>query len=300
MLCTAACCSLANWAPVCSMYAAGGPVYVAWTTWPVRWVGCQVRPCLSLLLLCSCSPDLSCLEHHQQLFSLDVAAAACAAGSSWALHSLQLGHLVHLEALRELRLAEGCCEEASTSPRGSSGNSCRGSPGMKGTGSYRSGCSKGRCATRLMQALEKYCCSVQPACAAPCLFLAAAVQAYTCREGQAADRCLFCTLPCCCSHWLPCCSGHPSQITSLELSGPVTDQSLGQLPGQFPGLKRLTVDSSYFARCSRKQQLGLGWLRVDGCCTDMCASNVYLECRSTQWACEQRTTCCLTLVVSFC
>lgn len=51
---------------------------------------------------------------------------------------------------------------------------------------------------------------------------------------------------CACSHWLPCT--HLSQVTSLELRGPVTDQSLGQLPTQLPCLKRLTVDSSYFAR----------------------------------------------------
>jgi hypothetical protein len=52
----------------------------------------------------------------------------------------------------------------------------------------------------------------------------------------------------CCSHWLPSCTGHLAQVTSLELSGPVTDHALGQLPGLFPGLLRLTVDSSYFAR----------------------------------------------------
>lgn len=61
------------------------------------------------------------------------------------------------------------------------------------------------------------------------------------------DHTRLCACVVSCSHWLPCT--HLSQVTSLELRGPVTDQSLGQLPTQFPCLKRLTVDSSYFARC---------------------------------------------------
>lgn len=81
------------------------------------------------------------------------------------------------------------------------------------------------------------------------LFTGAWQQLDNCISPTTADKhgCCLC-LALSCSHWLPCCTGHPSQVTSLELSGHVTDHALGQLPGQFPGLKRLTVDSSYFAR----------------------------------------------------
>jgi hypothetical protein len=66
-----------------------------------------------------CSLDLSCLEHHGLLCSLDVAAPS---GSRWKLHDLQLGYLVHLAALRELRLAENTCQDVSSHAQaGSSG-----------------------------------------------------------------------------------------------------------------------------------------------------------------------------------
>jgi hypothetical protein len=61
------------------------------------------------------------------------------------MHSLQVGYLVHLEALRELRLAEGCCEESVSSPRGSncsSAGSYQSSPSRSGVGGYRAGCAK--------------------------------------------------------------------------------------------------------------------------------------------------------------
>jgi hypothetical protein len=63
------------------------------------------------------------------------------------MHSLQVGHLVHLEALRELRLAEGCCQESVGSPCGSndgSAGSYKSSPCRSGVGGYRAGCAKSR------------------------------------------------------------------------------------------------------------------------------------------------------------
>lgn len=82
------------------------------------------------------------MEHHKQLCSLDVAAPS---GSRWKLHNLQLGYLVHLPALRELRLAENTCEDgSSTAHAGSSG---RGSPGRHAGGGFRGAsacCTSGR------------------------------------------------------------------------------------------------------------------------------------------------------------
>lgn len=77
----------------------------------------------ALLCLCCCSPDLSSLEHQQHLSSLDITVPA---GSSWSLHTLQLGHLVHLTALKELRLAECCSTDSSRETSGSAASSSSG------------------------------------------------------------------------------------------------------------------------------------------------------------------------------
>jgi hypothetical protein len=61
----------------------------------------QPNAAAAVLLLCPCSPDLSCLKHHRRLRSLAIQAA----GTGWQLSSLQLGHLVHVDSLRKLSLA---------------------------------------------------------------------------------------------------------------------------------------------------------------------------------------------------
>lgn len=78
---------------------------------------CDMHVCV-----CVCSPDLACLEHHEHLSRLDVAAPL---GSRWCLHALQLGCLVHLGALKELRLAETVDDDycATTSAGGAGGSS---------------------------------------------------------------------------------------------------------------------------------------------------------------------------------
>lgn len=68
-------------------------------------------------------PDLRCLEHHPHLASLDVSSAPGAAGC-WPLKDLQLGHLVHLELLVDLRLAEAeVCGDRAGASQGSCGGS---------------------------------------------------------------------------------------------------------------------------------------------------------------------------------
>lgn len=88
----------------------------------------------ALLCLCFCSPDLSSLEHQQHLSSLDITVPP---GSCWSLHTLQLGHLVHLSALKELRLAECCSADSST--RETSGGTASSSSGG-GRGGFNRRC----------------------------------------------------------------------------------------------------------------------------------------------------------------
>lgn len=97
-----------------------------------------------------CSPSLKCLEHHRHLSSLDISAAAApgsggnSTSSTWSLHTLQLGYLVHLTVLQALRLAEAsssCCNEDRAGVRPVRSGSGSQLPGSR-FGSGIPGCSK--------------------------------------------------------------------------------------------------------------------------------------------------------------